>query len=98
MSENSEKCIVITVMKKPQFAITSIQADKTMITEGETVDITVTVANTSDASGTANVRLYVDNNPIDSRSIYISAHSSKAIKFTVSGLTPGLRTICARLE
>ena len=95
-----EKCITITVRKpaRPSFSITDIRADKTTITEGESVTVTVTVANTGNAGGNVEVGLYVDGRFVKGQYVYISAGSSRTIEFSVSGLTAGTHTICAKIE
>ena len=94
----AEKCITIKVVKPAEFSITDIRADRTTITEGESVKVTVTVTNTGGTSGTATVGLYVDGKFIKGESVYIGAGTSRTIEFSVSGLTAGTHTICAKIE
>jgi len=96
-----EKCVTITVKKKPalqpKFEIVQLSPSKTTITEGEPLNVGVWVKNTGNAGGTVTVKLKIDDTVKAQKSIYIDPGSFEIVSFHISGLSAGTHTICAEI-
>jgi DNA/RNA endonuclease YhcR with UshA esterase domain len=91
--------------QQPAFAVPDATLGSTEIATGDSVDVTATVENTGDGSGTFTANLTVDGEVVTQESVTVDAGSSETVTFTrtfeetgtydvgVSGTSAGTLTV-----
>ncbi|MDY6764872.1 MAG: CARDB domain-containing protein, partial [Halobacteria archaeon] len=81
--------IRVKAPQEPSFSITETQIDKTNVSPGESVTVSVTVENSGNASGSLTLKLSINNEVVDSRDVSLSAGESRTVTFTRTFDQPG---------
>lgn len=68
----------------PTFSVSNLSISPDDVELGETVTISVTVANTGDGDGSYSAVLYIDNTSEETKSVSVAAGGSKTVTFDVS--------------
>lgn len=82
-SFNAEAKAVIKQPTPANFVVSNLQVSPENVTEGETVQVTVDVANTGEESGSYTVQLMVDGVTVDTSDITLSGGASTTVAFSV---------------
>lgn len=81
------------VLEEPPITATDVSLDRNRIEAGETVEVTATVENASDATETAEVALIVFGEAVDSRKVTLEAGGTETLSFEQRVDSPGTHTI-----
>jgi len=81
----------------PQLSIADIKVDKIEITEGESVTVTATIANSSNVNGTCVAELLIDGLLVTGKKLTVPAKSSVKVSFKVEDLLKGSHKVCVKI-
>jgi len=86
-----------TVLNRPDIAVKNVAPFKTVVGQGYTVSISVTVENQGDYTETFNVTIYADTTSISQTEVYLASGHSTTLTLTgnTSGVAKGNHTITA---
>jgi uncharacterized repeat protein (TIGR01451 family) len=85
------KTVSITVgpPKAPNIVVESVDVSPAQPAAGDTVKVTAVVTNTGNASGSANVQLYVNDVPKAGQIVSLNPGQSETLTWTIGPLTEG---------
>jgi hypothetical protein len=81
------------ILKPAEFQVTDLTLDYDWIQFGEPAQISVKVTNIGDQSGNHTVTLIIDDVPITTKTVQLSAAETTTISFTAADLTLGNHTV-----
>jgi len=84
---------LIKVRGGPEISYDKLKISKTKIKSNEPFTVSVRVKNTGELTGTPEVKLYVDGEPVDSQMVVVPIEGSCTVNFTKMLCKPGLHKV-----
>jgi len=97
ITDNTFKDGVVNVMRRPDIAVTNVEPLKTLVVQGYSMSINVTVKNQGDDTETFNVTAYANTTRIQTETVTLTSGKCITITFTwnTSGFVKGNYTLSA---
>lgn len=78
---------------EPEFVVTSVSANRSTVLAGASVDVTATVVNRGDVSGSEQFGLALEGRPIEHREVTLDPGEAQSLTFVVTLYEPGEQTV-----
>jgi hypothetical protein len=85
--------VLIDIPRPAEFTLSALSISPMEVGKGESVTISLDVANTGDLAGTYDVNLIINNTVVETKQVELDGHSSQLVTFTVSKDNVGLYKI-----
>lgn len=83
----------LQVASGPEMKVESLDLEPAVIAEGETSEASVSISNTGGISGEREVELKVDEQTVESKTVYTESGQSSTVRFTLSGYDVGSHNV-----